>query len=82
MPLRLYADKSKKITILVAISPYGAVNIKIRRPRIPLPSPKGEVACSAQAVENTKGITVTGHYFNFIASTLDILDQHEQFENN
>jgi hypothetical protein len=24
-----------------------------------------------------KGGAVTGHYFNFIAGTLDILDQHE-----
>ncbi|KAG1173005.1 hypothetical protein G6F70_006988 [Rhizopus microsporus] len=32
-----------------------------------------------QTAENTKGGTVTGHYFNFIASTLDILDQHEKY---
>lgn len=26
--------------------------------------------------------TVTGYYFNFIASTLDILDKHEEFKGN
>lgn len=28
---------------------------------------------------SSKGGTVTGHYFNFIASTLDVMDQHEEF---
>ncbi|CEP10365.1 hypothetical protein [Parasitella parasitica] len=31
-------------------------------------------------VANSKGGTVTGHYFNFIAKTIDILDKHPQFK--
>ncbi|EIE76263.1 hypothetical protein RO3G_00967 [Rhizopus delemar RA 99-880] len=34
------------------------------------------------AVENTKDGTVTGHYFNSIASILDVLDQLEQLKSN
>ncbi|RCH79992.1 hypothetical protein CU097_001845, partial [Rhizopus azygosporus] len=45
-------------------------------------SKKRKTAGSTQTVENTKGGTVNGHYFNFIASTLDILDQHEQRKDN
>ena len=53
-----------------------------RRPRASVPSKKRKTAESAQTVENTKSKIVTGHHFNFISSTLDILDQHEQFKNN
>ncbi|KAG1255894.1 hypothetical protein G6F68_010039 [Rhizopus microsporus] len=74
--------RAKTTTILGAISPYGVVNIKVRRPKAPIPSKKRKAAGSTQNTQNTKGGTVTGHYFNFIASTLDILDQHEQFKGN
>lgn len=74
--------RAKTTTILGAISPYGVVNIKVRRPRVLIPSKKRKTAGSVQAAGNAKGGTVTGHYFNFIASTLDILDKHEQFKGN
>lgn len=35
---------------------------------------------SVQVVNKGKGGTVTGHYFNFVAATLDVLDRHEQFK--
>ncbi|KAG1437079.1 hypothetical protein G6F56_013278 [Rhizopus delemar] len=35
---------------------------------------------SIQVVNKGKGGTVTGHYFNFVAATLDVLDKHEQFK--
>jgi hypothetical protein len=41
--------------------------------REPVPSKKRKAKCSTQAVEDTKGGTITGYYFNFTASTLDIL---------
>ncbi|KAG1474273.1 hypothetical protein G6F56_000452 [Rhizopus delemar] len=69
--------RAKTTTILGAISPYGVVNIKVRRPRVLIPSKKRKTAGSVQAAGNAKGGTVIGHYFNFIASTLDILDKHE-----
>lgn len=72
--------RAKTTTILGAISPYGVVNVKVRRPRAPVPSKKKKTACSTQTIGNAKGGTVTGHYFNFIVSTLDILDQHEQLK--
>ncbi|KAL1934603.1 hypothetical protein VTP01DRAFT_6785 [Rhizomucor pusillus] len=43
---------------------------------------KEKTAGSSKTVatnSSSKGATVTGHYFNFIASTLDVMDQHEEF---
>lgn len=78
--------RAKTTTILGAISPYGIVNISVRRPRATAPSKKKKkkrkTAGSSKTVatnSSSKGATVTGHYFNFIASTLDVMDQHEEF---
>lgn len=68
--------RAKTTTILGAISPYGVVNIKVRRSRVPVHLKKRNTA------DNAKGGTATRHYFSFIASTLYILDQHEQFKGN
>lgn len=56
--------RAKTIIILGVISSYDVVNIKLRRPRVPVPSKKGKVASSTQTVENTKDETVTGHYIH------------------
>lgn len=76
--------KAKTITILGAISPFGVVNVKVRRP-YEVSSKKRKLpgkaqASSSQAVKTTG--TVAGHYFNFVASTIDVLDQHEEFKDS
>jgi transposase len=40
------------------------------------------MATSYQIVKNRKGGTVTGHYFTFIASTLDVVDRYEEFRDH
>lgn len=73
--------KASSITILGAVASYGVVNISVRRPKRAEPSKKRKVAGAITAVQSKgKGGTVTGHYFNFVASTLDVLDRHEQFK--
>lgn len=76
--------KSKMTTILGAISPHGTVNVKVRIPKV-AQSKKRKLEGNKEDkgdnddVKRTTG-TVTGHYFNFIASTLDIMDRHEEFK--
>ncbi|CEP16997.1 hypothetical protein [Parasitella parasitica] len=74
--------KASNITILGAISSYGVVNICVRRPRKAEPSKKRKVGGGTSTDRQNKGKKgiVTGHYFNFIASTLDVLDKHEQLK--
>lgn len=69
--------RAKTTTILGAISLYGIVNVKIRAP-YSTASKKRKTANSSK-VQKTTG-TVTGHYFNFIASTIDVMDRHEEFK--
>ncbi|KAG0807782.1 hypothetical protein G6F17_010171 [Rhizopus arrhizus] len=73
--------RAKTTTILGAISPYGAINMKVRKPRA-VNQIKKRKAGGGKAVINTqsRGGTVTGHYFNFICDTMDILDKHEEFK--
>jgi hypothetical protein len=66
--------RAKTTTILGAISALGVINIKVHRPQI---SKKRKVAGSSQTKSTG---TVTGHYFNFISSTLDVLDRHPQMK--
>lgn len=68
--------RAKTTTILGAIAANGVINIRVRRPLAP--SKKRKTA-SSTTVKATTG-TVTGHYINFVNSTLDVLDQHEQFK--
>ncbi|CEG79652.1 hypothetical protein RMATCC62417_14092 [Rhizopus microsporus] len=70
--------RAKTTTIMGAISPFGIVNVKVRQ-LYEATSKKRKLPGASKAI-NTTG-TVTGHYFNFIASTLDVLDKHEQFKN-
>lgn len=74
--------RAKTTTILGAISPYGVVQISVRLPKAMPPSKKRKAAGSTKTVSATKSGTVTGHYFNFVASTLDVMDQHEEFKGN
>ncbi|KAG1031421.1 hypothetical protein G6F43_013958 [Rhizopus delemar] len=76
--------KSKTTTILGAISPHGVVNVKVRTPKV-VQSKKRKLEGNKEDKEVTDNAkrtvgTVAGHYFNFIASTLDIMDQHEEFK--
>ncbi|KAG1063117.1 hypothetical protein G6F41_011037 [Rhizopus arrhizus] len=71
-------------TILGALSPFGVVNVSVRRPKAMAPSKKRKTAGSSRTVDKTtsKRGTVTGHYFNFLSSTMDVLDRHEMFKDN
>jgi transposase len=71
--------RAKTTTILGAISPFGVMNISVRRPRALGPSKKRKVNGGTKAKESNNSGTVTGHYFNFISSVLDVMDRHEQF---
>jgi len=73
--------RAKTTTILGAISPYGVINVKVRKPRA-VKQNKKRKSGGGKAVINTqsRGGTVTGHYFNFICDTMDILDKHEEFK--
>lgn len=55
--------RANTTTILGAISPFGIINVKVRRPYV-APSKKRKLPGSAK-VAKTAG-TVTGHYFNFL----------------
>lgn len=74
--------RAKATTILGAISPYGVINVKVRKPRA-VNQNKKRKAGGGKAVINTqsRGGTVTGHYFNFICDIMDALDKHEEFKN-
>lgn len=69
--------KARTTTILGAISPYGVVNISVRLPRKLLQSQKRKTLGGSK---NIKSGTVTGHYFNFVSSILDVMDKHEEFK--
>ncbi|KAG1038350.1 hypothetical protein G6F43_012702 [Rhizopus delemar] len=69
--------RARTTTILGAISPFGVVNVQLRRPTIP--SKKRRLGSNGLVVSGAGG-TVTGYYINFIKSTLDVLDNHEEFK--
>ncbi|EIE78924.1 hypothetical protein RO3G_03629 [Rhizopus delemar RA 99-880] len=69
--------RAKTTTILGANCSAGIVNIKVRV-LYEESSKKRKVTCEKKA-KKTVG-TVTGHYFNFIVSTLDVLDRHEHLK--
>ncbi|KAG1415261.1 hypothetical protein G6F58_006563 [Rhizopus delemar] len=71
--------KAKMTSILGAISPHGVVNVKVRVPKVAASSKKRKLGNDKEEKKSTVG-TVTGHYFNFIASTIDILDKYEEFK--
>ncbi|GAA5797846.1 hypothetical protein HPULCUR_003242 [Helicostylum pulchrum] len=65
--------RAKTTTILGAISPKDIINIRARTSRVTAASKKRKPNGSNKKANNPKTGTVTGHYINFIASTLDIL---------
>ena len=68
-------------TILGAISLYGVVNVRVRRPKVQAANKKRKtVDGSSSSHKKTKGSTVTGHYFNFVASCMDVMDSHPEFK--
>ena len=69
--------RAKTTTILGATSPYGLVNIKARRPQVVPVSKKRKIAESSRPppkVKQNKGV-FTGHYFNFLSNTMDVIDK-------
>lgn len=73
--------RAKTTTILGAICAYGVVNIRVRRPKVQTQNKKRKAERSMPTPkEATKRGTVTGHYFNFVASCMDIMDQHSEFK--
>jgi hypothetical protein len=73
--------RAKTTTIFGAISPYGVMNVKVKRPRV-VNQNKKRKAGGGKAVINTqsRGDTVTGHYFNSICGAMDALDKREKFK--
>jgi hypothetical protein len=57
---------------LSAISPYGVIKFKVKRPRAPVPSKERNIIGSSRTARNAEGGTVT-EYYNFIVNALDIL---------
>lgn len=74
--------RARTTTILGAISPHGVVNITVRLPRALAASKKRKTTGNANKSAKPTTGTVTGHYFNFLSSTMDIMDTHEQFKGN
>jgi hypothetical protein len=67
----------KTRTNTTTISPFGAVNISVRRPRTLDPSKKKRATGRTKANESNNDDTITDRYFNFVSSTLDVMDRHE-----
>jgi transposase len=72
--------RARTTTILGAICPAGVVNITVRRPKAQVASKKRKTTEGSSSTAKKNTGTVTGHYFNFISSTMDIMDKHEQFK--
>lgn len=70
--------RARTTTILGAISSFGVVNIKVRRPVTTAPNKKRKTAQSTPKTVS-RG-TVTGHFYNFVATTIDVMDQYEEFK--
>lgn len=70
--------RAQTATVLDAISTFRIISVNVRLP-YELLSKKQKLsgvskASTSKAIKTTD--TVTGYYFNFIASTLDVLDKH------
>lgn len=75
--------KAKSHTIIGAISSSGIINVQMKIPKVTAPSKKRKGPGGATKKPDAgKGGTVTGHYFNFIASTINIMNQFEEFKGN
>lgn len=70
--------------IIGAISPLGVINIQLKVPKVVAASSSKKRKGPGGAIKKTekekgKGGTVTGHYFNFVAETIQIMNQYEEF---
>ncbi|KAK4521269.1 uncharacterized protein ATC70_011883 [Mucor velutinosus] len=70
--------RAKTTTIIGATSVWGVLNVQVRLPGTS--NKKRKLAGTSSGKATTTVGTVTGHYFNFIAKTIDTMDQHEQFK--
>lgn len=79
--IKMPSTRRKMNIIIGIISPYDMVNTKVKTPRVIGPSKIRKTTSGESAVVGKgKGGTVTGHYFNFVAMTLDVIDEHEMFK--
>ncbi|KAG1468978.1 hypothetical protein G6F56_003526 [Rhizopus delemar] len=82
--VKIPKTKSKMTTILGAVSSYDVVNMKcVRTPKVVQSKKKLEGSkADKRDTDNIKRTidTVTGPYFNFIASTLDVMNRHEDIK--
>ncbi|GAN06739.1 conserved hypothetical protein [Mucor ambiguus] len=67
--------RAKTTAILGATSAQGVVDIKVRRPRVLPSSKKRKTAGSSGSSQKQSRGTVTGHYFNFLNDTMDVMDK-------
>lgn len=69
------STRGKMTTIIGSISLYGVVNIKVKTPRVIAPSKKRKDTSGESTAGKGKGGTVTGHYVNFVAIILNVMDK-------
>lgn len=73
--------RAKSHTIIGAISNLGVVNVQLKIPKVTAPSKKRKgPGGTSQKPEKGKGGTITRHYFNFVAETIKIMNQYEEFK--
>lgn len=73
--------RAKSHTIIRAISYLGVINIQLKTPKVIAPSKKRKGPGGAtKKPEKGKGGTVTEHHFNFVAETISIMNQYEEFK--
>ncbi|OAD67844.1 hypothetical protein PHYBLDRAFT_68211 [Phycomyces blakesleeanus NRRL 1555(-)] len=71
-------------TILGTISPFCVVNVSVRCPKAMDSSKKRKAAERNRTVykATSKRGTITGHYFNPLLSTTNVLNRHKMFKDN
>ncbi|KAG1446454.1 hypothetical protein G6F56_009566 [Rhizopus delemar] len=74
--------RAKTTTILDAISPFGVVNISVRRPRALALLKKRKAAGRSISKASSNSGTVTGHYFNLSVVFWMLWDRHEKFKHH
>ncbi|KAG1149589.1 hypothetical protein G6F37_000633 [Rhizopus arrhizus] len=72
--------RARTITILGAISTFGVINVKITKPKAAKSSKKRKLAGSNAMKSNQQG--EGGHYFDFVASIMDTMNQYDEIKNN
>jgi len=73
--------RAKTTTTLGATSVcVGGLNVQVRLPGTS--NKKRKLAGTSSGKATASVGTVIGHYFNFVAKAMDIMDQHEQFKDS